>query len=205
MARPRALVPKLHLGTQLSWQLHCLYETRMRSRYRIHEEHKAHFITGTIVEWLPIFTTGAFCEILVQSLLHCREHKGLLIHAWVILDNHFHAVLSGPDLAKTVRDLKRFTARALLEQIRAESRDWLLNQLAHYCASHKTESDHQVWQEGVHPQAIMSDDMMRQKLDYLHNNPVKRGMVASPEHWRFSSAHEWLEGAIPVFKCDPWR
>lgn len=177
----------------------------MRTRYRISEDQRAYFVTGTVLEWLPIFTTGACCEILVRSLAHCREHKGLLIHAWVILDNHFHAILSGPDLAKTVRDLKRFTARMRLEQIRAEGRDWLLNQLAHYCARHKTSSDHQVWQEGVHPKAITSDDMMRQKLDYLHSNPVKRGMVASPEHWRFSSAHEWLEGAIPILKCDPWR
>ena len=59
--------------------------------------------------------------------------------------------------------------------------------------------------EGLHPQAITSDEMMEQKLTYLHNNPVKRGLVASPEHWRYSSAHEWLPGAIPVLRCDPWR
>jgi len=58
---------------------------------------------------------------------------------------------------------------------------------------------------GVHPQAIVSDEIRIQKLEYLHNNPVKRGLVASPEHWRYSSAHEWLPGAIPPMKCDPWR
>ena len=51
----------------------------------------------------------------------------------------------------------------------------------------------------------MSDAMMLQKLEYLHNNPVKRGLVASPEHWRYSSAHEWLPGAMVVLRCDPWR
>ena len=177
----------------------------MRSRYRILEPHAAHFITSTIVEWLPVFTSAACCEILVRSLLHCREHKALEIHAWVILDNHFHAIVSGPELAKTLRDLKRFTARALLDQIRAERRDWLLHQLAYYCAAHKTASAHQVWQEGVHPQAIAGDEMMLQKIDYIHHNPVQRGLVAAPEHWRYSSAHEWREGAIPAFKCDPWR
>ena len=59
--------------------------------------------------------------------------------------------------------------------------------------------------EGVHPQEIGSDEMMEQKLDYIHNNPVQRGLVAGQEHWRFSSAHEWLVGASPCFKCDPWR
>jgi hypothetical protein len=51
----------------------------------------------------------------------------------------------------------------------------------------------------------MSDRMMEQKLEYLHNNPVKRGLVASPEHWRYSSAHEWLEGAVPLLRVDHWR
>ena len=95
----------------------------MRSRYRILEPHAAHFITSTIVEWLPVFTAAGCCDILVRSLLHCREHKALEIHAWVILDNHFHAIVSGPELAKTLRDMRRFTSRALLEQIRAEHRE----------------------------------------------------------------------------------
>lgn len=81
----------------------------------------------------------------------------------------------------------------------------MLNQLAYYCAAHKTASSHQVWQEGVHPQLITSDEMMLQKLEYLHNNPVKRGLVASPEHWVHSSAHEWLLGALPIMRVDPWR
>ena len=177
----------------------------MRSRYRIHDSHHAYFITSTIVEWLPVFTTAACCEILVNSLLHCRQHKGLEIYGWVILDNHFHAVLGAPDLASTLTDMKRFTSRALLEQIKKEKRDWLINQLSYYRAAHKTRSDHQVWQEGVHPQEIDGDEMMGQKLDYIHNNPVVRGLVVGPEHWRFSSAHEWLAGGHPLFKCDHWR
>ena len=47
--------------------------------------------------------------------------------------------------------------------------------------------------------------MMEQKLTYIHENPVRRGWVTHPEHWRYSSAHEWLEGAQPVLKCDGGR
>jgi putative transposase len=46
---------------------------------------------------------------------------------------------------------------------------------------------------------------MNQKLDYVHDNPVVRGLVSGPEHWRYSSAHEWLVGVTPAMKCDPWR
>lgn len=177
----------------------------MRSRYRINHPDAAHFISSTIVEWLPVFTTAACCDILVRSLEYCRREKALRIYGWVILDNHFHAVVAGPNLAATIADLKKFTAREILVQLELERRAWLLNQLCYFRAAHKTASRHQVWQEGVHPQSISTDAMMHQKLDYLHNNPVTRGLVASPEHWRYSSAHEWLPGALPVLRCDYWR
>ena len=92
----------------------------MRSRYAIRNPEGTYFVTSTIIEWLPVFTTVACCDIVVQSLLHCRERKGLKIYAWAILDNHFHAILSAPDLASTLTDFKRFTARALLAQIKEE-------------------------------------------------------------------------------------
>ena len=122
----------------------------------------------------------------------------------MILDNHFHAVLTAPDLSAILRDLKSFTAREILRQLAADGREWLLNQLRYFRLEHKP-NEHQVWQEGSHPKAIMTDETMLQKLTYLHNNPVKRGLVSSPEHWRYSSAHEWLPGAMPLLRCDPWR
>ena len=176
----------------------------MRTRYRVHELHHAHFITATIVEWLPVFTCAACCDLIVRSFAFCREKKGLQIYGWVILDTHFHAILAAPELAAVLRDLKSFTAKEILAQLERERREWLLNQLRYYRAAHKATTD-QVWQEGSHPQAIMSDVMLEQKLEYLHNNPVKRGLVASPEHWRYSSAHEWLPAGQPVLRCDPWR
>ena len=177
----------------------------MRSRYRIHEADRSHFITATIVQWLPVFTSAACCDILLQALEFARAHKGLRIYGWVILDTHFHAIVAGPELAQTIGDLKKFTAREILAELPREGRDWLMNQLAYYRARHKSDSQHQVWQEGVHPQSIATDEMMLQKLEYLHNNPVKRGLVALPEHWRYSSAHEWCPGAAPLLRCDDWR
>ena len=92
-------------------------------------------------------------------------------------------------LYTVLTDLKKFTARRLLEQLQREGRDWLMRLHAEGRAAHKTGSRYQVWQEGFHPQAILDDAMLLQKLEYLHNNPVRRGWVASPEHWRWSSAH----------------
>jgi putative transposase len=93
----------------------------------------------------------------------------------------------------------------LLAQIEQEGRGWLVQQLGFFRTAHKTHSTHQVWQEGVHRQTLPTDEILQQKVDYIHRNPVLRGMVAPPEDWRYSSAHEWREGATPVMRCDPWR
>ena len=106
----------------------------MRSRYRVHEKHHAHFITATIVEWLPVFNSSACCDIVVRALQFCREKKALQIYGWVILDSHLHAIVKAPELSAVLRDLKSFTARQILEQLSREGRDWLLNQLAYYRA-----------------------------------------------------------------------
>ena len=60
--------------------------------------------------------------------------------------------------------------------------------------------EYQFWQEGSHAELILCDDMMREKLEYIHYNPVKRGYVDKPEHWRYSSAMNYagMEGMIPI-------
>jgi REP element-mobilizing transposase RayT len=76
----------------------------MRSRYRVRETHAPHFITSTVVAWLPIFTAAARCDILVESIEFCRKRKGLQVFAWVIMDNHFHAIFAAPELSRVMAD-----------------------------------------------------------------------------------------------------
>ena len=80
----------------------------------------------------------------------------------------------------------------------------ILDQLAFYKKAHKTETQYQFWQEGVHPELLQSEDMVRQKINYIHQNPVKRGYVDLPEHWRYSSARDYIgmKGLLDV--CKEW-
>ncbi|MBM4067104.1 MAG: transposase, partial [Planctomycetes bacterium] len=66
---------------------------------------------------------------------------------------------------------------------------------------YETESDYQVWQEGIHPQLILNEEMLMQKIEYIHYNPVRHGLVDAPEHWRYSSSRNYLlndHSVIPV-------
>lgn len=99
-----------------------------------------------------------------------------------------------------IRDFKRHTAKEILAAARQDDKLWLLKQLEFFKGGYKKESQHQAWQEGVHPQAITSEEMLRQKLDYIHYNPVKIGLVDHPEDWRYSSACNYFgrEGVMEI-------
>jgi putative transposase len=164
----------------------------MRSRYKIVELESPHFITCTIVGWLPVFTRARYLDIITASLTFCRQQKGLRLHAYVILDNHLHLMVSADNLSQVIRDFKRHTAKEILAVARQEDKQWLLKQFEFFKSAHKGNSQHQVWQEGFHSQAITAEDMLRQKLDYIHYNPVRIGSVDCPEDWRYSSARNYL-------------
>src|SRR5699024_7952858 len=91
-------------------------------------------------------------------------------------------------------------ARQIIDWLRKEKRSRILYQLKALKKSYKTSQDYQFWQDGFHPKQLVGDDMLIQKIEYIHNNPVKRGYVDKPEHWRYSSARNYagMEGLIEV-------
>ena len=164
----------------------------MRTRYRITDDSHPYFLTCTIIEWLPVFTRKPYFEIIIDSLKYCREQKGLKVFAYVVLDNHLHLVANGERLAETIKEFKSYTAQAIIKLATSEGKDWLLNQFKYFKARHKKESQHQVWQEGFHPQLVISEEMLKQKVEYIHDNPVKAGLVERAEDWLYSSAKNYL-------------
>ena len=68
----------------------------------------------------------------------------------------------------------------------------------------KDDRTYQFWQKGSHPQLILSIDMMIQKVEYIHNNPVKRRYVFDPIHWRYSSAGNYHDGIGLLPVCTEW-
>jgi len=163
----------------------------MRTRYKIIENGQLYFITSTIIEWLPVFTRKSYFEILIDSLKYSRSDKGLKLFAYVIMDNHLHLIGASDNLGRIIKEFKSHTAREIIKLAEQDNKGWLLNQLVFYRQKHKSGSTHQVWQEGYHPQQISSEDMLRQKMGYLHHNPVRAGLAEKPEDWLYSSARNY--------------
>jgi REP element-mobilizing transposase RayT len=125
------------------------------------------------------------------------------LYAYVIMENHLHLIAGAPDLSGVMRAFKGFTAREIVALAEATGRVGLLNQFMLHKKRFKESSRHQVWQEGAHPQIIRDDDTLNQKIEYIHNNPVQRGYVDAPEHWRYSSARNYYLDDSSVLEIDP--
>ena len=165
----------------------------MRSRNKVTPEANIYFVTFSTHLWVPILFNETLFQIILDSFKYCQAKKGLKIHAYVIMINHVHAIISHESydqIPNIVRDLKRHTAR--------EIRNYLSNlgefsQLFWVKVFHSKErGKHRIWQEGYHPIAIKSQAFFDQKLKYIHNNPVKKGFVEEPEVWKYSSARNYL-------------
>lgn len=174
-----------------------------RSRYKIVDNELPHFVTLTVLHWIPVFTRPETVSILLDSLKHLTE-EGLKLYAFVILENHMHLVVQSKQLGHDLARFKSYTSKELLAYLHQYNVVRILDQLAFYKKAHKIDRAYQFWQEGCHPEWIQNVEMMRQKVDYIHQNPVKRGYVDRPEHWRYSSARNYLgqNGVIDV--CKDW-
>ncbi|MDP2903711.1 MAG: transposase [Methylovulum sp.] len=174
-----------------------------RSRYRILNKTYPHFMTATANHWQPLFTRTETVEIVLDSWRFLQREAEFEIYGYVILENHLHLIASSSDLSRDMQRFKSYTAKRIIDYLEQTQANRVLELLALFKRAHKTESQYQVWEEGSHPQLIESETVMRQKLDYIHQNPVKRGYVDLPEHWRYSSARNYsgLEGLIEVVRA----
>jgi hypothetical protein len=102
-----------------------------------------------------------------------------------------------------VNSFKSYTARQIIDHLQAQHVERLLTYLRFFKRAHKTDLEYQFWQEGVHAELVFSEAMMREKLDYIHANPVKRGYVNLAEHWRYSSAANYA-GLAGLINVDSW-
>jgi len=145
-------------------------------------ENKIYFLTLTIHNWYYLFDRYGRFNILAKNLRFCQEKKNLQIFGFVFMLNHLHLLARSENLIGIIRDFKSFTSKEFKKNIIATEPNVLK-------LFEKEEDKFQFWQKTNFPRLIESEKFFFQKLDYIHNNPVKKQYIALPEHWIFSSAN----------------
>ena len=133
----------------------------------------------------------------LDSLRFCQGNKGLEIYAWCIMSNHVHLIIgtSQMPMQDIIRDLKKYTSVKIIEAIKEnqqESRkEWLLWMFERAGKKNSNNTNYQFWQQDNHPIELSNNEMMIQKLNYIHQNPVEEGIVLSSEAYLYSSAKNY--------------
>ena len=134
-------------------------------------------------------------DIFLDSIRYCQKHKGLEVCAYVIMPSHVHMIIGrhgDESLEGIIRDIKKFTSVKIIQAIAdnpQESRKELLLWLFERAGTHnKNNTRFQFWQQDNQPIELGTDEKSYQILDYIHDNPVKAGIVRYPEHYLYSSA-----------------
>ncbi|MES2426335.1 MAG: transposase [Bacteroidota bacterium] len=171
-----------------------------RTGYIIHDQQAIYYMTFTIVGWIDVFSRQSYRDVVIDSLKYCQKNKGLHLHAYVIMSNHIHLIVSvdeGHTISDFVRDCKKFTAKQILDDIENNTtesrRDWMLHQFKYYASRHSRNEHYQLWQHENHFVELSSPAFMQQKIDYIHENPVKAGLVYRAEDYVYSSASNYAD------------
>jgi REP element-mobilizing transposase RayT len=98
------------------------------------------------------------------------------------MENHLHLLVSSPNAGKEIGDFKSWTARSIIDYLNERGATAVLRLLNFYKLKHRKDRNYQVWQEGSHPEMIIDDNMLTQKIEYIHSNPVKRRFVEQADH-----------------------
>ena len=174
--------------------------------YKIHDQQAIYFITFAVINKIDIFTCKEYNEIVLESLRYCQKEKGLEIYAWVLMTNHFHIIAGAKEgfvLSDIMRDFKKHTSKEIINAIQHENesrRDWLLNRFEYAGRNDNKIKNFKFWQEGYDETTIYLVDFFNQKLNYIHENPVRAEIVTEPHHYLYSSALNYAgeKGLIDV-------
>jgi putative transposase len=169
----------------------------MRDKYTITDQFEAYFMTLTIVYWVDLFTSKSYKQIIADSLNHRVAQKGLIVYGWVLMSNHLHLIARTDEpntMSGFLRDFKKFTPKKLIEEVLStdESRKtWMMDKFKF--EAHRTQRAEQfkVWQDGNHPVLMGTPKILKQRLNYIHENPVRQGIVENSEEYLYSSARDY--------------
>lgn len=170
----------------------------MSRNYKFHNPEGLYFVSFAVVGWLDVFTRNEYKDLIVDSLTFCQQKKGMEIHAWCIMTNHVHLIFRSianqkPELV--LGDFKRFTSRSIIKAIQENSREsrkeFLLDYFKKEAEKSSNTTNYQFWRHDNKPIELWSNEVIQQKIEYIHNNPVEEGIVFRPEDYKYSSASDY--------------
>jgi len=167
-----------------------------------------YFITATVLGWKQLFTEPTYADIVLNSLDWHRQNNHWMLYAYVLMPNHLHAIVKPREdqtISTVLQSLGSFTAHAILTSLKNEGRHDLLAFFSQR-ADRDASKEHQIWQP-IQAKNVYSAAFLREKLDYVHNNPVAKHwrLVENRADYAYSSACFYDRCRMPIVEVDDVR
>ncbi len=172
----------------------------MSRKYKFYNQEGLYFVSFAVVYWLDVFVRDYYFITLLESLDYCRKNKGMEISAWCIMPSHVHLVFRAKEQNSGVliKEFKTFTSKklqkAIVEHPQESRKEWLLWMMERAGSQNSNVKHRQFWQQHNQPIKLWSPEVIDQKIEYTHYNPVEAGFVTEPHHWKYSSALDYSGG-----------
>jgi len=164
-------------------------------RFRLTRDSQALYITVVTKDRLPVFGTDRLKSVLCRAIDEARSSAGFLLFAYVIMVDHLHVLTSRPkSTSEVLRVLKGITARRVIDHLKENNCLSSLAKLQH--AEKDRNHRYSLWQTEKNVLPIFSEGMFMQKVNYIHQNPVRAGLVERAKDYRWSSARIWQGGVL---------
>ncbi len=162
----------------------------------------ARFVTFTTYRRIRLLEIEPAMELFSKHINEFREKENVKIHGYVLMPEHVHLVLTPPDEMKLGPEIGKLKARcshAILShwRIQAISIPQRLN------IEHEATGQAAFWQRRCYDHNCRTPEIVREKINYCHMNPVKRKLVILPEDWLYSSYRFYVGGIDVPVKIDP--
>jgi len=159
----------------------------MPKRIRIKSDSKIHFVTFTVSKHIPVFNNTICADELLSIFEFYKTKNRIRVYGYVIMPTHVHIlldVLTNESISAVIRDIKKYYSyrfkNALIDNTNLDVDKFMIADSFRF------------WQEGFDEVTIISETVFYTKLKYLHDNPVKAGMVENAIDYPYSSAKYWL-------------
>ena len=169
---------------------------------RIYERGHLHFVTFSCYQRRAFLGSVPARNIFVQILDTVRNRHGFALVGYVVTPEHVHLLIGEPrrgSPSTVLQALKQSVSRRL-----SQNRQVLRQQTEVHFEDH-TESLPRFWQRRFYDFNVWSLKKRIEKLDYMHMNPLKRGLVAHPRDWPWSSFSSYAKSTQPLIRIDPVR
>jgi len=170
--------------------------------FKSHEPNTFHYTTSVCYQRVPIFRSSNACDLFIEAIAEIRKRYPFKLVGYVITRDHAHLILNplGCDISKTMNSIKSVSARKIIDWLREYDHVSSLRRLA-LNVPQKRNHTHAVWQKDFSSIDLWSPRFIRQKLNYIHLNPVRTGLCNHPAEWKWSSYRAYLPhepGTVPL-------